>query len=320
MNNYGICIESSHQRGMGHLFRAINFIGYLKTVGERYIVFLNDDAISIKILKEKEILYQIVDYSDEKSNWEEGFIKQYEINVWLLDKFCTSVKLCEHVKKTGILLAGIDDTGEGAGLIDIHFYCMLYKIYKGRKIYKGEKYIVLNPEIATYRRVRREIRRILVTLGGSDTYGATLLVVEKLREKNYTADILTGPNFRHMSELKKLAGEKYSIYQNVSSLIEKMSEYDLAITGGGVTPIEACASGLPCIIVANEMHEIELAEHMQMLGVAVFAGYYKEINDDKLVFERLDIEKMSNLGLETFTLDGAKNIYEKIKEDVKYAG
>ena len=38
---------------------------------------------------------------------------------------------------------------------------------------------------------------------------------------------------------------------------------------------------------------ISLREHMQMLGVAVFAGYYKEINDDKLVFERLDIEKMS---------------------------
>ena len=41
-------------------------------------------------------------------------------------------------------------------------------------------------------------------------------------------------------------------------MAEEMSRHDLAVTGGGMTPFEANAAGLPCIVVANETFEIQV--------------------------------------------------------------
>ena len=50
-----LCIESSHSRGMGHLFRGLNFIDYFSRRGYKILVLINDNEIAIEILKSREI-------------------------------------------------------------------------------------------------------------------------------------------------------------------------------------------------------------------------------------------------------------------------
>ena len=50
-----VCIESSHQRGMGHFYRALNILEYFRSVHESALVVINQDKTSIQILDEKEI-------------------------------------------------------------------------------------------------------------------------------------------------------------------------------------------------------------------------------------------------------------------------
>lgn len=107
------------------------------------------------------------------------------------------------MKNEGVLLAAIDDCGEGADYVDLHFCAMLFHNLRGRHIYSGKEYMILNPEIARYRRRRTALNKILVTLGGSDTYGVTVKVVKILKEKGLKADIVTGPDFQHSDELKR---------------------------------------------------------------------------------------------------------------------
>ena len=104
------------------------------------------------------------------------------------------------------------------------------------------------------------------------------------------------------------------VFQNVPSLIKKLSEYDLAITGGGVTCLEAAALGMPCIIVANELMEVDTALYLENLGTAIFAGYHMQIADEKFDVIKLEIEKMSRAGLQSVSLYGAQNIYLKLQE------
>ena len=314
---YALCIESSHRRGMGHFFRMLNVTKYLQQMKENYIVLLNNDTQSVSMLEQRRIPYEIVDYADVVSNWESEIIKKHQVDVWFLDKFSTSKELVEHVKEQKVIVAGIDDCGPGAAGIDIHFCSMLFQDLKGEKIYCGKDYLILNSDIEQYRRVRQKLNKIVVTLGGSDTYGVTVKVVEILKELQLSADIIVGPHFKHMELLKEYANENFKILSNVPSLIKCFQDYDLAITGGGVTCFEANASGLPCIIVANEIHEIAIGKYLSKYGGARFAGYYKDISSKDFDLSNINIEEMSRAALQAIPLDGMDRIYKIIDKDRK---
>lgn len=304
-----LCIESSNSRGMGHLFRSFLYVEYLKRNQIDFIYLINNDEKSLCLLREKQIEYILVDYADTVSGWEKQIIEQYQVDVWFNDKFETSYEMGQHIReaKKDILFCMLDDVGGADIWADIMFAGMIYptkKTFKSRYTYAGPEYIILNPQIADYRRKRTAIGRVVVTLGGSDPQGVTLEVVEKLMTVSCDADVIIGPNFKYKGELEQLNHGRFRIYQNVPSLIEKFHEYDLAITGGGVTCCEANAAGLPCVIIANAPHEINTGEYIQSLGSSIFAGKYGEWNRDILDdLTSLDVASMSENGMQAFRLD-----------------
>jgi spore coat polysaccharide biosynthesis predicted glycosyltransferase SpsG len=313
---FAICIESSHQKGMGHFFRALNIIDYLITRKERYIVFINDDQPSCRILKSKKIPFEIVDFTDYEKDWETSLIKKHEVDFWINDRFNTDKRHVQNVKKNNVKLITFDDMGSGALFSDINIAALMKgkrNSLKGTKVLTGLKYLILNREIEKFRRLRMEVKKILVTLGGSDTYGVTFEVIKILKQLNKSATIITGPSFMHLKELNDVLDNRFVIKNSITSLIKEMSKYDLAVTGGGITPFEANASGLPCIIIANESWEIDNAEILNRLGSSVFAGYHENI--DNKIFEKipdLDLKKMSLKGMENIKLNGLENIYKEI--------
>ena len=79
-------------------------------------------------------------------------------------------------------------------------------------------------------------------------------------------------------------------------MIEEFHRHDLAITGGGITPFEANASGLPCVVIANELHEIPTGLALQKLGGSVFAGHHGALQTP-LFAPDLPLEQMSRDGM-----------------------
>lgn len=312
----GFCIEASHERGLGHLFRTLNFIEYLNGLDERYVVMVNDDHISTSILKQRGVAYVKVSLSDVQSDWETTIIKQYGITTWINDRLDTDQRHAAHVKKhSRVKLITFDDRGTGAVLADINFAPLLFsgrELLQGKRVLTGTSYLILSKEIDTYKRQRNHLNSIVVTLGGSDTYGVTLQVVSLLKRLNKRATVVVGPSFQHHSELKQIIDEKFTIKKGVPSLIHEYMYHDLAITGGGITPFEANASGLPCIIVANELHEIEIGQYLSEVGSSAFAGYY-QVLDENIFRMELNLEAMSKSGLEKIRTDGVENIFKVIK-------
>lgn len=318
-----ICIECSHQRGMGHLFRALNLISVLKQKNKKYVLLVNDDKRGLLVLKEHQIKPVIVDLWDETSNWEAELIKDYQIDVWLNDRLDTSEVTAQHVKACGIPLFTIDDMGEGAAYADGNFASLIFEHtdeIPGKRVYAGNDYLILNPDIISYRRERSEIKKLLVTLGGSDTYGVTLRVIDflkKWKQENpqIHVTILLGPGAEIYTEVKEaLKGSDLQLVSYVASLIEYFAQFDLAVTGGGVTAFEAAASGLPCLIIANELHEIQIGRHLEKIGCGVFAGYYKEMDLTKI--EKFTaLAEMSRCGIERVRLDGAERICEIMESE-----
>lgn len=312
---FAVCIEASHSKGMGHLFRMLNFTEYLKSKNENFIFLINDNEKIKNILHEKKIHFEVVNLCDYDTNWESTFIKKYDINYWINDRLETDINHAQNILKNSCKLITFDDLGRGAKLSDINVCGLFFnkENVEAKKVLKGTEYLILNQDIDTFKRERKDIKKILVTLGGSDTYGVTIKVLEILKKYNLKATIHIGPSFEHIDELKQKLTENYEVINFIPSLIEVFSKYDLAITGGGVTPFEANASGLPCLIIANELFEIQNGEFLDSIYASKFLGYYKNINEEvfKNIFE-LDIEEMSKQGLLNLNTKATEKIYKEI--------
>ena len=313
---FAVCIESSHQKGMGRLFRALNFVSCLENKNEKYIIIVNDSDEASVILKRAKINFETADINDHAKDWETILIKKHGVNTWVNDRLDTDKAHAQNVKKNNIKLFTIDDNGSGAEMADINFGsmpCNYNKDLKGKSVKSGIDFFILNGDVNRYKRVRNNKENIIVTLGGSDTYGVTLNVVKALKKTGLSATIIIGPSFKHKEELWNITAGQFNVKESVPSLVEEMYNYDIAITGGGITPFEANASGLPCFVIASESHEVDNGKYLQELGSSVFLGYYDQIETLSFPLDRLDVEKMSRAGMDHIPSNGSDNIYNAIK-------
>ncbi|MCK4823403.1 glycosyl transferase, partial [bacterium] len=99
---FAICIESSHQRGMGHLFRALNFAEFLDGKNSPYLVLVNNDKAACDILESRGIRFEVVDLTDLESDWETEAIRKYGIETWINDRLDTDKKHAKNIKKNNV--------------------------------------------------------------------------------------------------------------------------------------------------------------------------------------------------------------------------
>ena len=305
---FAFCIESSHARGMGHFYRALNLADGLAKAGLPYKFYLNDHAPSQKILIERGVPHRVVNLDDFTGNWEAAQIQQDGITLWVNDRLNTDARHAEKIKASVVPLVTFDDRGTGAAFADLHIAALAFDAEErlaGAKLLRGASYLILNQQISDYVRHRVKRASILVTLGGSDTYGVTIKVVKLLKDMNLTATIVVGPSFIHMDKLDEVLTDDFTLKRGVPSMIEEFSHHDLAITGGGITPFEANASGLPCVVIANEQFEIPVGIALQKLGGSLFVGHHESLLLP-LFGENLPLEEMSRDGLRNIDLQGTR--------------
>ena len=313
---FALCIESSHARGMGHFYRALNLADALAKVGQLSIFYMNNHVPAIKILAEHGLPHRILCPKDWISNRIASIIRQDDINLWINDRHNTTLYHAKTVKGTGIPLVTFDDRGPGAALADLHIAALSFDAKEtlgGAQILRGLYYLILNKQIEKKMRTRNSIDKILVTLGGSDTYGVTFRVVQLLKQMKRAATIVVGPAFKHFEKLKKEITEPFILKQTVPSMIDEFFQHDLAITGGGITPFEANASGLPCIVIANETFEVQVGKAVESLGASVYAGYHAEIQSP-LFREDIPIGQMSRAGMKNINLFGTQRVVASLQK------
>lgn len=310
-----LCIEASNQRGAGHLFRAMVLAQQLKQLGNRVHVVVNDCIQAIERLAAAGIECLVAPVGSGQG-WERELATAHGVQVWINDRLNTDLVHANDVKALGIRLVTFDDYGEGAQLADLNI-CSLagddtVKI-PGHKVLTGEAWLVLPPGLSQYRRQRTVYRRLLVTMGGSDTYGVTLRIVRLLLQAGRAATVITGPLFACRDELRELVEcTNIVVCSDVPDLGTYFHDCDLAITGGGLTAFEAAATGLPLIVVANERHEIPTARRLVDLGCACFAGFHQELDESTLLAVPKNLAAMSAAGMDNIPLDGAQRVCSEI--------
>ncbi len=312
---FAICLESSHARGMGHLFRMRHLARELRSRGQPFVFFVNHHEPSLELLKQDELTFETVDLNHVEQ-WAPAAIQRIRARLWINDRLDTNLVQAQAIKQTGLPLVTFDDRGAGASLADLHIAALAFAAGQplgGRHVVRGLEYLILNPEITRYRRLRMRVEKILVSLGGSDTHGATLKAVAMLRRRGLGATVVIGPGFEHPPAIDEESHTTFAVKVNVPSLIEEMGRHDLAVVGGGITAFEAAASGLPAIVIANEDFEVPVAQHLASLGVARYAGHHSALDDAALAVPQ-DVASMSTAGLSKIPLNGVEKVCQLIQE------
>lgn len=312
---FALCIESSHARGLGHLYRSLTLASAMRAQGMTPHFLINEHPSSVALIRQHGYGVDVVDLGSD-STWELDWLRVHpEVKVWINDRLDTGEAHARRVKAAGMQLVTFDDRGCGAAWADLHIAALAFDdadTLQGGKVLHGVDYLVLDSGLAKLKRLRNSPESVLVTMGGSDTWGVTPRVMDALLQRGRGATVVLGPAFAHADAVNEVlarspAGQFTVYHEGVPSLTDEMVRHDLAITGGGITPFQANATGLPCIVVANEVFEVPVGRMLARLGGSVFAGFHKEM--DLSVLDRsLPLTAMSQAGMNAIDVRGSDRV------------
>lgn len=197
------------------------------------------------------------------------------------------------------------------------------KINAVTKLYAGREFVSFREEFNQVKyRVRKDAQNVLITMGGTDPFRLTKLVVDAVIEMakiNFT--ILLSNKAKDYNYIKGIIGGKtnFKLLDFESNIAKLFVNHDLAIINGGLTRYEACVIGLPFIAVSIHKTQYDITQEFVDMGVGINMGIFTEIGKLEIIKEiqnllldynrRLEVSKNMQ-GL--FDTNGSKRIFEII--------
>lgn len=143
----------------------------------------------------------------------------------------------------------------------------------------GPHYALLRPEFAALRdyslkrRVNRQLKQLLITMGGVDLPNATGQVLKALKARTLRADcritVVMGVKAPWLAQVRELAEQMpwpTEVVVNVDDMAQRMADSDLCIGAAGSSSWERCCLGVPTLMVVQ-------AENQQLGAKAIEAAH-----------------------------------------------
>jgi UDP-2,4-diacetamido-2,4,6-trideoxy-beta-L-altropyranose hydrolase len=167
----------------------------------------------------------------------------------------------------------------------------------------GPRYALLRQEFSTKRALalaRREktetVKRLLVTLGGTDPDNVTSMVLEGIEEACFdgAVDLVMGGDAPYLEAVQRQAAGMAApvrVHVATQNMAELMARADLAVGAGGVTSWERCTMGLPSIIVTTAKNQEPIAAGLVRVGAAQWLGASEQVASRRLAAGLSDLVK-----------------------------
>lgn len=168
--------------------------------------------------------------------------------------------------------------------------------YEDREAYTrlllGPRYAVLRREFARWREWKREIaplgRKVLVTMGGSDSHDVTSVTLRGLQcagLDGMEVAIVVGGSNPHLKSINRLAARcsgACRILKDTSNMAELMAWADVAFSAAGSTAWELAYMGLPSVLLVVAQHQLPVAAAMAANTVGVDLGWFSGLQEQEI--------------------------------------
>ena len=218
---------------------------------------------TLKIIKNKEIEWIIVDHYGLDKRWETK-IRPYAKKIMVIDDLADRKHHCDLLLDQNL----------------VKNYEIRYQnlIPKNCISLLGPKYALLQKDYGKMHKninlVSKEIKRILIFFGGIDKHSLTkLILLELLKIKNIDIKIDVVIDFKqqYSSEIISISKKHDNVltHNMMPSLAPLMIKSDLVIGASGATTWERCCLGLPSLMVVTGFNQEKIAETMEKIGAAI---------------------------------------------------
>ena len=285
-----IRVDGNSEIATGHIMRCLAVANGLKASGTECIFIVADDnsesllsSSGFKIIN----LHSVWNDLDGEISKITAVIKEQNIDRLIVDTYFVTEKYLSALEEVCRVIY-IDDLNAFrypvSVLINYNLYALdipYSKIYAGTKtrLLLGPKYAPLRSEFQNIKpHFRENVKKILITAGGVDTYNAAGEILRKVVNDDFFDGIefhvVAGRLNGHISELESISKKypKVIIHKSVERMSELMCDCDVAVTAGGTTLYELCACGLPSICFSWADNQIQAVSVFTRSGLMIGAG------------------------------------------------
>jgi spore coat polysaccharide biosynthesis predicted glycosyltransferase SpsG len=281
----------NHKMGMGHVYRMSNLASVLKKRGHEILFLMPSWAEGIKKIREEG--WKIKDISIaffEQEHVYKRLLGARFFDCIIADALNVSKNIMKLFSEKAKLLLSLDNIGDGRFYSDI-LINILYRtesrLMKPKIEINSFDYLILNENFKKFnlkeKIVNKKVNKILITQGGSDTYGVVPKIMDELNKlpMELECDVLIGSAFKHHKELTssiRKSDLKINIMENIRGTWDLFYNGDMAISGGGMTLFELLCVGVPCIVLTQEHKELETINYLNELKLIDMLGLYEKLH------------------------------------------
>ena len=323
--------------GMGHVYRMLSLATQLRNDGHsiRFLMPAWENGTN-KVVQNN---YEIGEINVNEFENEDAYRKQLDIysnnsifDCIIVDALNVSENIMNLFSNYSKLLVSLDHTGSGRLYSDI-LVNVLYEAspkLQDSIEYNGFEYLIIDNHYNQFnkrnKQIEKTIQKILITQGGSDTYGIIPKIITDLNGLSYKGEcvVLIGPAFEHRQELEyaiENSNLKITMQNDIKDPWSLFYGVDMAITGGGNTLFELLCVGTPCITLTGENKELETMTKLKEF--TIMFGLYDGIHKSKIRDAVHDLIKnydkrmeMSTKGKQAIDGVGTKRLVELIYQKI----
>ena len=251
-----IYVNGNNQRGMGHIYRALEIADEFFVKPDIYYDVNQTDKM---IFGETTHNLQPVDSIGELFS----ILEKEQYSVFINDILSTSLDYMIALRKAlpNATIINFEDDGEGifqADLVinDLYAYSDVLHVKTGEKYYISPKLFIFYEPI----KIRPMVEKVFVCFGGADPLDystQTLRILQKEKYRDCSFMIVLGRAKGNVEDLLCQSGGNIEILYDAKNIPELMSHCDIAITSRGRTGYELALLGIPTIAMAQNEREMK---------------------------------------------------------------
>ena len=255
-------VDGDNEIGLGHVYRMVTLAN--RMAFNHKVFFLMNENKKLGIKKVSEYNYPTITFKDKKELLKK--IEKINPDIVINDILDTDKEYIFNLKRRGYFVVNFEDLGEGSEYADLVINALYENSYPKKNNFYGYKYVCFRDEFYIFpkKEVRKRVKNILITFGGTDPNNLTLRTlkaIEKLSLKDIFINVVLGLGYGPKEELYnyiktlKEKGFIINIKENVKMMAKKMYDADIVITSNGRTIYEVASIGTPCISISQNERE-----------------------------------------------------------------
>lgn len=303
-------VDGGRGVGMGHVIRSLALVEALRVAWQlsesRCVFYMRDVTAGVDAVRQAGYPVVLLGEEEEPLATSQRLLAQRPglLLVDLYDVGAAYVNMLRDASDaTTVCLTDLDNTEPSCDVLVNGFVGLgesrIEHRADGTHALLGPNYKVLRPQFADQRphEIRPRIERVLVTTGGWDKAGISLMALRALHCHRRRLDIgvLLGTAYEQHHDVQYLIrNHRHPVkaHEHVEHMAERLRWADLAISGGGDTVYEIAACGAPAIVLCHVAHQLATARAFEERGAIVNLGLAADTDERALIdcIEALDAD------------------------------